>query len=201
MTMEEAAPIGDIFCTLTGNIDVIRAEHFRAMQDGAIVCNSGHFNVELDLAALAEIADGPARSVREFVEEYLIDGQRVFVLGEGRLINLAAAEGHPASVMDMSFANQSLAAEYLVGHAATLLDAASIAFPRHWIPEIARLKLAAMGVGRRHTRLPNSSDTWRRGTWGPERAGAVREGARRHWHGRDLRRAVGSGQLRRTATS
>ncbi len=145
MTMEEAAPIGDIFCTLTGNVHVIRAEHFRAMQDGAIVCNSGHFNVELDLAALAKIADGPARPVREFVEEYLIDGTREYVLGQRRLSNLAAAEGHPASVMDMSFANQSLAAEYLVENAATLGRGV------HRVPEaldreIARLKLAAMGV-------------------------------------------------------
>jgi adenosylhomocysteinase len=145
MAMAEAAPIGDIFCTLTGNIHVIRAEHFRAMKDGAIVCNSGHFNVELDLVKLAEIAERPPRTVREFVEEYVVAGKRVFVLGEGRLINLAAAEGHPASVMDMSFANQSLAAEYLVQHAASLSRTV------HRVPEavdreIARLKLAAMAV-------------------------------------------------------
>ncbi len=146
MTMADAAPIGDIFCTLTGNIHVIRAEHFRTMKDGAIVCNSGHFNVELDLGALADLAERPARPVREFVDEFVVAGKRVFVLGEGRLINLAAAEGHPASVMDMSFANQSLAAEYLVQHAATLSPTV------HRVPEvvdreIARLKLAAMGVG------------------------------------------------------
>jgi adenosylhomocysteinase len=145
MPMAEAAPIGDIFCTLTGDIHVIRAEHFRAMKDGAIVCNSGHFNVELDLDALGKIAGRPPRRVREFVEEYVVDGKRVFVLGEGRLINLAAAEGHPASVMDMSFANQSLAAEYLVQHAASLSRTV------HRVPEpvdreIARLKLAAMAV-------------------------------------------------------
>jgi adenosylhomocysteinase len=144
MPMAEAAPIGDIFCTLTGNIHVVRTEHFRAMKDGAIVCNSGHFNVELDLTGLAEQSDRPARTVREFVEEYVIAGKRVFILGEGRLINLAAAEGHPASVMDMSFANQSLAAEYLVQHASTLSPMV------HRVPElldreIARLKLAAMG--------------------------------------------------------
>ncbi len=146
LSMAEAAPIGDIFCTLTGNIHVIRAEHFRAMKDGAIVCNSGHFNVELDLESLAKIAERPARTVREFVEEFVVNGRRVFVLGEGRLINLAAAEGHPASVMDMSFANQSLGAEYLVQHAAKLSKNV------HRVPEaidreIARLKLAAAGVG------------------------------------------------------
>jgi adenosylhomocysteinase len=146
MSMAEAAPIGDIFCTLTGNMHVVRAEHFRAMKDGAIVCNSGHFNVELDLVKLAEISERPPRRVREFVEEYVVGGKRVFILGEGRLINLAAAEGHPASVMDMSFANQSLAAEYLVQHAASLSRTV------HRVPEpvdreIARLKLAASGVG------------------------------------------------------
>lgn len=116
------------------------------MKDGAIVCNSGHFNVELDLEALGRIAERAPRSVREFVEEYVVDGKRVFVLAEGRLINLAAAEGHPAAVMDMSFANQSLGAEYLVQHAASLSRAV------HRVPEavdkeISRLKLAAMGVG------------------------------------------------------
>src|ERR671915_552353 len=144
MPMEEAAPIGDIFCTLTGNIHVIREEHFRAMKDGAVVCNSGHFNVELDLDALTRISERPARDVREFVQEFVVDGKRVFVLGEGRLINLAAAEGHPASVMDMSFANQSLGAEYLVNNAGTLTKDV------HRVPEavdreIARLKLEAMG--------------------------------------------------------
>ncbi len=145
MPMEAAAPVGDIFVTLTGDIHVIRVEHFRAMKDGAIVCNSGHFNVELDLEGLAAAAERPARRVREFVDEYIVRGRRVFVLGEGRLINLAAAEGHPASVMDMSFANQSLAAEYLVTHAATLSRNV------HRVPEaldreIARLKLLAMDV-------------------------------------------------------
>ena len=137
MTMEEAAPQGDIFCTLTGNIHVIRLEHFRAMKDGAIVCNSGHFNVELDLTALAGASERPARPVREFVEEYIVAGKRVFVLGEGRLINLAAAEGHPASVMDMSFANQSLAAEYLVQHAVVAVPKRA---SRAGSPWIARLR-------------------------------------------------------------
>jgi adenosylhomocysteinase len=134
-----------VFCTLTGNIHVIREEHFRAMKDGAVVCNSGHFNVELDLESLAKIADGPGREARDFVEEFVVNGKRVFVLGEGRLINLAAAEGHPAAVMDKSFANQSLGAEYLVNNAGTLSKDV------HRVPEavdreIARLKLSAMGA-------------------------------------------------------
>ena len=112
MPMADAALIGDLFITLTGNIHVIRAEHFSAMKDGAIVCNSGHFNVELDLDGLARIAS-ERRTVRDMVEEFVVKGRRIMVLGEGRLINLAAAEGHPASVMDMSFANQALAAELL----------------------------------------------------------------------------------------
>lgn len=112
----EAIRIGDIYCTLTGDIHVIRKEHFLQMKDGAIVCNSGHFNVELDLDGLAEITER-RRMIREYVEEYmLVNGKRVYVLGEGRLINLAAAEGHPSSVMDMSFANQALAAEHIVRH-------------------------------------------------------------------------------------
>jgi adenosylhomocysteinase len=144
MTMEEAAPIGDIFCTLTGNIHVIRREHFAAMKDGAVVCNSGHFNVELDLDALGALAGGQKRQAREFVDEYIVGGNRIFVLGDGRLINLAAAEGHPASVMDMSFANQSLGAEYLVKNASTLgKDVHRV--PEELDREIARLKLLAMG--------------------------------------------------------
>ena len=144
MTMEEAAPLGDFFCTLTGNIHVIRAEHFKAMKDGAVVCNSGHFNVELDLESLAKLAGKKRRQVREFVEEFMVGDNRVFVLGEGRLINLASAEGHPASVMDMSFANQSLGAEYLVK------NSKSLAKEVHRVPEaldreIARIKLQAMG--------------------------------------------------------
>ena len=115
MTMEEAAPIGDIFCTLTGNIDVLRAEHFSAMKDGAVISNSGHFNVEIDIPALEKLAGGESREVRPFVRGVRrSERSAIFLLGEGRLINLAAAEGHPASVMDMSFANQSLGAEYLV---------------------------------------------------------------------------------------
>jgi adenosylhomocysteinase len=146
MPMAEAAKIGDVFVTVTGDTSVIREEHFRAMKDGAIVANSGHFNVEIDLERLASIADGPPRIAREFVEEYRLAGRRVFVLGEGRLINLAAAEGHPAAVMDMSFANQALAAEYLVKQGSDL----SVAVHRTPDPidrEIARLKLETMDIG------------------------------------------------------
>jgi len=142
--MAEAAPIGDLFVTLTGNVEVIRVEHMRAMKDGAILANSGHFNVELDLDGLKKVAKGPVH-VREFVEEWTLDGKKIFVLGDGRLINLAAAEGHPASVMDMSFANQALAAEHVVRNGKSLSNDV------HRIPveldkEIARLKLQAMGV-------------------------------------------------------
>jgi adenosylhomocysteinase len=145
MPMADAAPLGDVFVTLTGDVDVIRVEHMRRMKDGAIVANSGHFNVEIDLAGLAKAARGP-RAVRGFVDEWILDGKRVFVLGEGRLINLAAAEGHPASVMDMSFANQALGAEYLVQHGAELSrDVHSV--PHALDREIATLKLRAMGVG------------------------------------------------------
>jgi adenosylhomocysteinase len=144
MSMAEAAPRGDLFCTLTGNVHVIRVEHFRAMKDGAMVCNSGHFNVELDLDGLAGIA-ASRRAVRDFVEEFDLGDRRVLVLAEGRLINLASAEGHPASVMDMSFANQALAAEYLVQHEQEL-TAAVHKLPPEVDGEIARLKLQAMGV-------------------------------------------------------
>jgi adenosylhomocysteinase len=142
--MTDAAPIGDLFVTLTGNIHVIRQEHFSAMKDGAIVCNSGHFNVELDLEGLAKIAT-ERRMVRAMVEEFVVKGRRIMVLGEGRLINLAAAEGHPASVMDMSFANQALAAELIVKEAATLTKAVH-RLPAQVDQEIARLKLQSMGV-------------------------------------------------------
>ncbi len=144
MSMQDAAPVGDLFCTVTGNIHVIRPEHFRAMKDGAIVANSGHFNVELDLDGLRKLSGAPTE-VRQFVDEYVLEGRRILVLAEGRLINLAAAEGHPASVMDMSFANQALAAEYLVANAATLSRAVH-RLPGEVDAEIARLKLAAMGV-------------------------------------------------------
>jgi len=144
MPMAKAAPLGDLFVTLTGNEDVVRVEHMRAMKDGAIVCNSGHFDVEIDLKGLRKAATGPT-AARPFVEEFRLGGKRVFILGEGRLINLAAAEGHPASVMDMSFANQALGAEYLLASGGALgKDVHNV--PAEIDREIARLKLAAMGV-------------------------------------------------------
>ncbi len=145
MPMEEAARIGDVFCTLTGDLNVIDRHHFEAMKNGAIVANSGHFNVEINIPALKEMSVN-TRLVRPFVEEYsLKDGRVIFLLGDGRLINLAAAEGHPASVMDMSFANQALCAEYMVKHAAQL-EKTVYSVPEDIDKEIARLKLAAMGV-------------------------------------------------------
>ena len=145
MPMAEAAKIGDIFCTVTGDINVIDRQHMEAMKDGAIVANSGHFNDEINLVALAEMAEA-RREVRPFVEEFRLgDGRKIFVLGEGRLINLAAAEGHPASVMDMSFANQALSAEHMANnHKSMPNDVYSV--PREIDAEIARLKLAAMGM-------------------------------------------------------
>ncbi len=143
-TMADAARVGDLFVTLTGNVEVIRVEHMRAMKDGAVLANSGHFNVEIDLEGLKKIARGPI-VVRDFVEEWQLDGKKLFVLADGRLINLAAAEGHPASVMDMSFANQALAAEHVVRHA-TSLSKDVHRIPPELDKEIARLKLQAMGV-------------------------------------------------------
>src|ERR671915_861270 len=142
--MAEAAPEGDLFVTLTGNINVLRPEHFSVMKDGAIVCNSGHFNVEIDLEGLARIASG-RRHVRAMVEEFTVKGRRIMVLADGRLINLAAAEGHPASVMDMSFANQALAAE-LLGREYQTLGKAVHRLPAAVDQEIARLKLQSMGI-------------------------------------------------------
>ena len=146
MPMAEAAPVGDIFVTATGDIHVVRKEHFEAMKDGAIVANTGHFNVEIDIPALEALA-AKRRQIREFVEEFtLADGRNIYLLAEGRLINLAAAEGHPASVMDMSFANQALAAEYMVKNAATL-EKRVYDVPKDLDEEIARLKLASLGAG------------------------------------------------------
>jgi adenosylhomocysteinase len=146
MPMEAAARVGDIFCTLTGDINVVDKSHFEAMKDGAIVANSGHFNVEVNIPALEAMSKGKPKRVRPFVEQYdLKDGRRINLLGEGRLINLAAAEGHPASVMDMSFANQALAAEYMVKNAAKL-EKRVYSVPAEIDAEIAHLKLAGMGV-------------------------------------------------------
>ncbi|MGE5664212.1 MAG: adenosylhomocysteinase [Deltaproteobacteria bacterium] len=143
--MAQAAPVGDIFCTLTGDIHVLRAEHFRKMKDGAIVCNSGHFNVEIDIPALARMARS-VRTVRPFVQEYRMrDGRALHVLAEGRLVNLAAAEGHPAQVMDMSFANQALGVEYLLRNRRKL-EKKVYDIPVPIDKEIARLKLKALGT-------------------------------------------------------
>jgi len=145
MPMEDAAKVGDFFVTVTGNLKVIRKEHFASMKDGAIVCNSGHFNVELDIPALAKLARR-RKMVREGVEQFILaNGRRINLLGEGRLVNLAMAEGHPSSVMDMSFANQALAAEYLVKHGRKLKNQV-YPVPPVIDKEIARLKLAGMGV-------------------------------------------------------
>lgn len=145
MPMLEAVKIGDIFCTVTGDINVLDKHHFAVMKDGAIVSNSGHFNVEINIPALESMAAGK-KKVREFVDQYaLADGRRINLLGEGRLINLASAEGHPASVMDMSFANQALGAEYMVKHAKEM-EKKVYSIPEEIDREIARLKLNAMGV-------------------------------------------------------
>jgi adenosylhomocysteinase len=146
MPMSDAARIGDIFCTLTGDINVIDKHHFEVMKDGAIVANSGHFNVEINIPALAAMSKNEPKLVRPFVGQYeTSDGRKINILAEGRLINLAAAEGHPASVMDMSFANQALAAEFMVKNAATL-EKRVYAVPPEVDAEIARIKLKAMGV-------------------------------------------------------
>jgi adenosylhomocysteinase len=145
MPIAAAAEVGDIFCTVSGNLNVIRKEHFLKMKDGAIVANSGHFNVELDLDGLRQVALSQRR-IRDFVEEFqLKQGRRVYLLGEGRLINLASAEGHPSSVMDMSFANQALASEHLVKHHRTL-EKKVYPVPPEIDQEIARIKLLSMGI-------------------------------------------------------
>ncbi len=146
MTMEDAAKIGDIFCTLTGDINVIDKRQFEVMKDGALVANSGHFNVEINIPALEKMSKGKPNRVRPFVDQYTTkDGRKINILGEGRLINLASAEGHPASVMDMSFANQALAAEYMIKNA-DKLEAKVYSVPAEIDAEIARIKLEAMGV-------------------------------------------------------
>jgi adenosylhomocysteinase len=146
LPMEAAAKIGDIFCTVTGDINVIDEKHFKVMKDGAIVANSGHFNVEINIPALVKQAKGDPKLVRPYVEQYeMKDGRKINLLGEGRLINLASAEGHPASVMDMSFANQALAAEFMVKNASQL-EKRVYSVPEEIDAEIARLKLKAMGV-------------------------------------------------------
>ncbi|HNE03318.1 MAG TPA: adenosylhomocysteinase [Anaerolineales bacterium] len=146
MSMLDAAKIGDIFCTVTGDINVLDKHHFEVMKDGALVSNSGHFNVEINIPALAAMSKGEPNLVRPFVEQYTTkDGRKINILGEGRLINLASAEGHPASVMDMSFANQALSAEYMAKNA-DKLEKKVYSVPAEIDNEIARLKLEAMGV-------------------------------------------------------
>ena len=146
MPMSEAARQGDIFITVTGNTKVLREEHFLAMKTGALVANSGHFNVEIDIEALERLAEGEKSKPREFVDQYRLgDDRLVSLLGQGRLINLAAAEGHPAAVMDMSFANQALSAEYLIARRGSLAPGV-YPVPQEIDAEIARLKLAALGV-------------------------------------------------------
>jgi adenosylhomocysteinase len=145
MSMAEAARVGDVFVTVTGNKSVLRQEHFELMKNNAIIANSGHFNVEIDIPALERIATSH-RPTKEFVEEYnLGDGRKIYLLGEGRLINLAAAEGHPASVMDMSFANQALCAEYLVANHKDLQKKV-YSVPKELDQKVARLKLEAMAI-------------------------------------------------------
>ena len=166
MPMIEAAPQGDIFVTATGNINVIDTHHMEAMKDGAIVSNSGHFNVEINLKGLSALSEGSPERVRPFVDRFVLkNGKTIHLLGEGRLVNLAAAEGHPASVMDMSFANQALGAEYMVRHAGKLENKV-YTIPEELDMEIARLKLAAMGV-KIDTLTPEQEaylNQWREGT-------------------------------------
>jgi adenosylhomocysteinase len=145
LPMREAARVGDVFVTVTGDKGVLTGEHFQVMKDGAVLCNSGHFNVEIDIPALEKLSTAK-REARPFVDEYqLKDGRRIYLLGEGRLVNLATAEGHPASVMDMSFANQALAAEYMAQHAHEL-EPKVYPVPEYLDKQIARLKLESMGI-------------------------------------------------------
>jgi adenosylhomocysteinase len=165
MSGMEAAEVGDLFCTLTGDIAVIRQEHFERMKDGAIVANSGHFNVEIDLDTLEKIATKKKR-IRKDVDQYTLpSGKRIYVLGEGRLINLASAEGHPASVMDMSFANQALACHYLVSHHGSLKTEV-FSVPERIDREIAALKLHAMGyqIDKLTDQQERYMASWREGT-------------------------------------
>ena len=144
LPMDKAAELGDIFCTATGDKSVITRDHFLRMKDGAILANTGHFNVEIEIPALRQLA-GETRMAREFVEEFDLDGKKLYLIAEGRLVNLSAAEGHPAAVMDMSFANQALSAEYVVNNAASL-ERKVYPVPSEIDSEIARLKLETMGI-------------------------------------------------------
>jgi adenosylhomocysteinase len=146
MPIRDAARVGDIFITLTGDTSVVRKEHMELMKDGTMLANSGHFDVEIDKPGLAELGVGGVRRIRDFVDEYtLADGRKIYLLGEGRLVNLSAAEGHPAAVMDMSFANQALSAEWVVANKGSL-EPRVYPVPPENDKEVARLKLHAMGV-------------------------------------------------------
>jgi len=165
MTAGEAAGWGDLFITATGNVNVFRREHFEAMKDGAVMANSGHFDAELDLAALRQMAEGHVREVREHVQEFEVGGKRLHLIAEGRLVNLSAAEGHPAAVMDMSFANQALAAEFVVKHRAEL-EPRVYGVPPAIDAEVARLKLAAFGI-QIESMTPEQAEyvaSWKHGT-------------------------------------
>jgi adenosylhomocysteinase len=165
MPISQAAEVGDIFCTVSGNVNVIRKEHFLMMKDGAIVANSGHFNVEIDLDGLNEVMIS-RRKIRDFVEEFqLNNSQRIYLLGEGRLVNLASAEGHPSSVMDMSFANQALAAEYLVKHHRNL-EKRVYPVPQEIDQGIAQMKLLSMGIKIDHLTEDQAHylTSWEKGT-------------------------------------
>jgi adenosylhomocysteinase len=166
MPMQEAAEIGNIFITATGDINVIDVHHLNVMKDGAIIANSGHFNVEINIPGLAEMAVRPPRKVREFVDQYeMSDGRKINLLGEGRLVNLAAAEGHPASVMDMSFANQALSAVFILRNA-DKLENKVYGVPEDVDQEIARIKLEAMGIAidRLTEEQENYLSSWEEGT-------------------------------------
>jgi adenosylhomocysteinase len=165
MTAADAAVWGDLFVTATGNVNVFRREHFAAMKDGAVMANSGHFDAELDLKALRAMAEGHVRDVRDNVEEYDVGGKRLHLIAQGRLVNLGAAEGHPAAVMDMSFANQALSAEYVAAHHAELENRVYVV-PEAIDAEVARLKLAAMGI-ELDAMTPEQAEyvaSWRHGT-------------------------------------
>jgi adenosylhomocysteinase len=165
MTSLEAAAWGNVFVTATGNLNVFRAEHFKLMHDGALLANSGHFDAELQLPALREMAGGRIREARHNVQEYDLGDKRLYVLGEGRLVNLAAAEGHPAAVMDMSFANQALSAEYVAQHHAELTPQVYVV-PEDIDREVARLKLASLGVKIDQMTAEQASyvSSWQQGT-------------------------------------
>jgi adenosylhomocysteinase len=165
MTVGQAAPWGELFITATGNVNVFRREHFEQMREGALMANSGHFDAEIDLRALREMAEGHVREARDNVQEFDVGGKRLNLIAEGRLVNLSAAEGHPAAVMDMSFANQALSAEYVVGHHADL-ERRVYGVPEAIDQEVARLKLAALGITL-DAMTPEQAEyvaSWRHGT-------------------------------------